>query len=538
MRRYAVLGLAVALVLAGCSAPLGTPDAATGETTATPTTELPATTGVATATEYDSGVATAAEPGAEGTPATATAATDATEPAAGDSTATAPRTPLPAATDSPGVRAAAERHSIRVENGTLPVAVNPNLTFARMQRLLGTDVSPPTAVRIRSGRTLTADAFASRPFLRLFGVGSSIEDGPTATGLTRGPNAVTLSVRAAADGTTAETTLAHEFVHVTQIRAGWFDALVNATHGAGAAGSTDGDLAFGAVLEGAAVAATDAYRRTYLPRVERARRSLVRRYRTASAGERYTLAPYFFGTRYVASRIDSPTDLGAVQESAPRTTEELIHRLSPGSEPPVPLRVAVAGSGEAGWRAVERATAGELFVRIALGPALSDARAARAAAGWGNDRRLTFERSDGSETDGGPEASGGPGTGGTDGTGGASEGGERGYAWVLRFDDAANATDFAGALETSLDRRARRVGGERTGEGGRAADESGRKRTGSGRAANGSGRTDGSWRTDGTAFAFERVDDRTVVLFLGAPGFVDGASAGVADGRVVVRPGE
>lgn len=72
----------------------------------------------------------------------------------------------------------------------------------------------------------------------------------------------------------------------------------------------------------------------------------------------------------------------------------------------------------------------EAFVRTFLEVGLEPERAARAAAGWGNDT-LRIARS------------------GADGVA---------YVWVLRWDDAANASEFEAALRASLDGRADRVG--------------------------------------------------------------------------------
>jgi hypothetical protein len=65
---------------------------------------------------------------------------------------------------------------------------------------------------------------------------------------------------------------------------------------------------------------------------------------------------------------------------------------------------------------------GELFVRSLFGTGLNESAAAELADGWGNDRQLEFE--------------------GTNSTG---------FAWVLRWDDAANATEFENGVATYLE---------------------------------------------------------------------------------------
>lgn len=122
---------------------------------------------------------------------------------------------------------------------------------------------------------------------------------------------------------------------------------------------------------------------------------------------------------------------------------------------------------------------GELFVRVALSTALPEGRAAAGADGWGEDARLGFVNATGA----------------------------RGYGWVLRFDDAANATEFGDALAAYLDaRNFARDGGIRS--------------------------------NDGRAFRAVRVDDRTVVVLAGAPGFVRGTTVRTdGDAVVVAAPG-
>jgi len=116
-------------------------------------------------------------------------------------------------------------------------------------------------------------------------------------------------------------------------------------------------------------------------------------------------------------------------------------------------------------------------VRTALAANLSVERASRAAAGWGNDSLVTFRRPDG----------------------GASS-----YAWVLRWDTASDADEFAAALGDSLSAR------------GTALD-------------------DGGWQVAGVHAALHRPAARTTVLVAGTDGFVD-ETAVTAAGGVSVAP--
>jgi hypothetical protein len=83
------------------------------------------------------------------------------------------------------------------------------------------------------------------------------------------------------------------------------------------------------------------------------------------------------------------------------------------------------------YRRVGTDRLGEGFVRIALRNGLSRERTNEAAAGWGNDTLRTYL----------PEG-----------------GGEPGYAWILRFDDPANRTQFVATLRDSLSTRGNRAG--------------------------------------------------------------------------------
>ncbi|WP_049901450.1 hypothetical protein [Halococcus agarilyticus] len=110
---------------------------------------------------------------------------------------------------------------------------------------------------------------------------------------------------------------------------------------------------------------------------------------------------------------------------------------------------------------------GEAFVRSALENGVNESRAATAAAGWGADRRVIARTDDG----------------------------DAGHAWALRWDDAANASEFVVAFQEY-------------------------------RAAH-------AMETD-TAIRLTHVTDETVVVLAGDPGFVDAATANGTSDRVTV----
>ncbi|PSP78599.1 hypothetical protein BRC81_07200 [Halobacteriales archaeon QS_1_68_20] len=134
----------------------------------------------------------------------------------------------------------------------------------------------------------------------------------------------------------------------------------------------------------------------------------------------------------------------------------------------MPLNVTVETDE---WVPTSNDTRGELFVRHTRQLGVDDKTAASAAAGWGNDTVTRFDCRD-----------------------------SPGDVWTLRWDDAANATEFAETFREDLDAR---------------------------------GTSDGDvWTTDEATFKVYEPDDRTVVVAFGPSGFVEGVSV-TADGSAV-----
>jgi len=119
---------------------------------------------------------------------------------------------------------------------------------------------------------------------------------------------------------------------------------------------------------------------------------------------------------------------------------------------------------------------GERFLRIALRTGLGRERANRAAAGWGNDSFRTYR---------------------------PRSGGSAVYTWVIRFDDAANRTEFASAFEDSLAARASADAGDVR-------------------------------RIDGTAFDLRSAGDDSAVVLVGTDRFVRNVSVSGSDGNVSI----
>jgi hypothetical protein len=213
-----------------------------------------------------------------------------------------------------------------------------------------------------------------------------------------------------------ERVLAHEFVHVLQYQKEWPMLLRKSSVN----GDANRNLLGGCLSEGAATYVTDEYVQRYSVEVEPDTALVRREYLKSNGTEKYFYAPYYFCSRYLHSRLDSPTDLPDVYRDPPVTTEQVIHNYTPREELPKELDVSVSETN-ASWSLWDDSTKGELFTRVALADVLPEEDAARAAAGWGNDHLLEFRN------------------------------GERqGYVWVLRWDSANDTDQFVQSFERYL----------------------------------------------------------------------------------------
>ncbi len=322
--------------------------------------------------------------------------------------------------------------NVTVQNGTL--AVDPGLVFARVQTVAGTNVTPPERVRAFGNETDYGNASLGGSGLPPFQEAVGLQTGPlenasdlqlqfagqtSALGTVvvyAGPNATTDDVR---------TVVTHEFVHYIQFKQGRSAQLRQQVE----TGTTDGGYVVRSLLEGPAVYTTDAYLERYTD--NGTRNSPVYRAIEGALPEghvgRYGNSQYVEGFEYISSRIDDPATLPQVYRSPPITSEQVIHNLSADEEPPMPLEASVAPAE--GWQEVGTDRLGEAFVRTTLAVGVPQARAARAAAGWGNDRLYVYRGADR------PDAS---------------------YAWAFTWDDADEAAEFERALREYLDTRGER----------------------------------------------------------------------------------
>ena len=376
--------------------------------------------------------------------------------------ATASPTSDTASTPTPTTGVTPDGDGVSIPNDGLPV--DPDPVFERVLKLTGQDVEPPTVYTAESGELPPQGA---SPFYASLGI-TPPEERVGAAGAVTDPSTVYLFDPALRDEAVAERTLAHEFVHTVQFQMGWKSDLLS-TLSADRRWTYDVRKTSRLVMEGTATHFENQYQRTYMPSTEPV--TYTDRYRNASAWKRLVLAPYRYGAPYVESRLDSGTSLAAIHTDPPNSTEQVLH----GSDDPITsLNVTAGEVGE--WERTAGATQGELFLRIALRTELNKSAAVDAAEGWGNDRRVTYRRGESTAT-----------------------------AWVLRWDDAANATEFERAFERYLDEKATPAGDVWT-------------------------RPDGS-----TTYRLERANDRTVVVSLGNESFVRAANVTAADGaRVTV----
>jgi hypothetical protein len=317
------------------------------------------------------------------------------------------------------------------------ISVSPEPIYAGVQAVTDANVAPPERISVLPN----ASAFRSLPgfgagrlprFYELVGFrNATVPNGSTLDRMENGATYTTglIYILPAPDGDPASTewVLAHEFGHYVNLQLGRVSDL-----GAKLEASTDEAYVAGAIREGATVLTTDTYLQRYGNRTEPTAPTYERLIGTLPAGEytRFSLSKYVHGYRYVSSRVEDPSELDRVFTQPPTTSEQLLHRYSPGEEPPAALNVTVEETES--WRVGGTDRLGEAFVRYALENGVSRERAADAAAGWGVDR-LYYLRPAG--------------------------GGNTSYAWTFRWDDRANASEFERTFRAYLDERGEEYAG-------------------------------------------------------------------------------
>lgn len=329
------------------------------------------------------------------------------------STANGPSIPGSATTDTAGVTPMVppSSHLTVVDE---PPGVDADRAYRRLQWLYGRD-APEMTVTFRRSSGVTFRETHPDPFFDAFADPTIRIVRPV--GGSGGPGRVSVSYRNGTSPERIERVLVHEFAHAFEPPS--LRADLRAAAG-DRANTTDATLAREAVAEGAAVYVADEYADRYLPGVSNASASLAAEWSAMPDATRLVWSPYRYGAATVRSRVSMPGQLAGVYADPPLTTEEVLHPDRAGTEP----RQLSVVSDDAGseWDLASVDTNGELYLRVLLESELPPKRAARAAAGWGNDRLLAFSDGDGTS-----------------------------HVWVLRWDTPRDAMQFRAALSDYLD---------------------------------------------------------------------------------------
>lgn len=451
MRRFALLA-ALLLLVAGCNAPITDTSTPSPNASVTPTD-------ASQSDETDAGQA------------------DETDTEQPDETVTETPTTTPPSSPS----ALADSYEIAVEGGELPF--DPNLVFARTALLLDRPgAGPPERVEITPSSELRNPVLSVEFFetVRLQSPESAV-----IPALVPSERRIIVSEQLVTQPRFAEATFAQEAAHVIQFelgaRASIQEQLVQMQP------TADELYLSRSLLEGAAVYTEAAYQRKY-QNASRTRIDTLRaRYANATGVGRVDFGLYYFGARYVADRADRPADTWEIYENPPRTTEELLHGLPPGSEPKANLTLDPLVDG---WseRNLARTTMGELFLRGLLASNLSDDTAGEAAAGWGTDRRLVYTESQADRTPG--------------------------YVWIHRWDTASDAAEFEAAFATYLNRTTNRT----------TISVAGSRRPG--------------WAAADRTYRLVRVAPETTAIVMGEPAFVRNVTVSGSNGSVTLSRAE
>ncbi|WP_254809132.1 hypothetical protein [Natronosalvus amylolyticus] len=380
--------------------------------------------------------------------------------------------------------------------GELPV--DANRTLERVETLLEVEIYPPTVYVEEPFRTNGPIGQESSSFYTVMGVGAfdpdDVDGQLRVGGVASAMQAVYILPGENATAPEIEQVLVHEFVHTAQYQQHAPQRILESMP-PGHAGTTDGTLALTSLLEGGAVYVSSAYTERYDQPVASEREVLSELYPNASPGTKLAWGPYYHGDRYVDAAVDSPATHWSVYDEPPVTMARV---LSGGtgnashSGDPLPTFDLDIETTNTTWQADHGVTdvMGEFVLRTVLETELSTATSADAAAGWQYDQLV-------------PVAT--PGASGTDG-----------YTWAITFADEANATTFESATVKYLENRSETavIDGEPVGafENSTVSD-----------------RRNATWLTDEYAFAIDRPDDRTVVLFAGNESFVDLEASTVTD---------
>ena len=384
MRVLALCLLAGALLVAGCVAPTASEQSPTATPASTPAGETQTTAS---------------------TPAEAT-------PTATDSEPTTPN----------GSTGETAESSAGPPTMASVYGIDQNQTLYRVERLLDVNVMTPNVTvsqrRIDRTEATYRTSLGSDPFLAAFGLNRST-GGPNGTiriaGFVVGARSVVMNPNLTV--AQAESTLAHEYVHVAQFQQDWQLEYNDTPIGAYRARySRELSQIRSLVQEGTAEYLQYEYGARHIQPNESVAARLAETesfYWNRSGATQLAWTPYAVGARFVADRVEEPTEIPDLYDRAPTTTEQVLHGETQATEPPLPMTVDI-DAPTVRWQGSQ----GELFTRIALAQQLNRSQATAAAAGWGNDTMAYVERDD-----------------------------STGYVWVSRWDTVGDAGEFERAME-------------------------------------------------------------------------------------------
>ena len=333
---------------------------------------------------------------------------------AGTAAGTLPSEPRLTSGDSPAATAGSPADGLTIEGD--PGGVDARRTYRRLGALYDRDLPALTARFNRDGGVEIRETHPD-PLFGLLADSTVRIDRPVRGAASEGRASV--SYRPGTSPGFVERVLVHELAHALE-PASLREDMASAA--GDYAGTTDARLAREAVAEGTAVYVADAYAERYLDATSQSA-WLALAWPTMTDATRLLWAPYRYGVDHVRARVSSPAQLGTVYADPPLTTERVLH---PGEDDGRrPLAVDSAGPVADLDRAATD-TKGELYLQVLLSGELDPDRAARAAAGWDNDRLVTYSGKDPS------------------------------FAWVLRWDSPGDATQFEAAMTDYLDATATR----------------------------------------------------------------------------------
>lgn len=296
--------------------------------------------------------------------------------------------------------------------------VDSKKVFSRTLALLEVEATPPRVVRVNSTPSDGQDIASL--LIGEFGrsLGLTVSDSELRTS---GPSGFTRkgTVYLRSDSNDEDKLkrfLAHEFTHVLQYQKQWRPYLDESTPRVDA----NREVLRRCLSEGVATYVADKYVRRYELSVKPDTALMRQLYLGANGARKYFYAQYYFCSRYVNFRLESPSNITRIYRDPPLTAEQVLHNYTPKEELPTPLDVQT-NAVNSSWNHWTSSTKGELFVRAVLADELVNANASRAAEGWGNDRLLQFRN-----------------------------GNRTGYVWVLHWDSKTDRRQFARAFDRFL----------------------------------------------------------------------------------------